>query len=250
MTDVDQTQGPHIVPLGADGMLVRFSTQLDDAANRAVLSYAAYLDGNMPAGVVEMSTTLSSVYVRFDPGLTNRAKLTTQLNSFLQMKDWLSLPEEASKRHWHIPVVFGGEHGPQLAETAGMLGMTEEQAVKDLTSNSVRVLAIGFAPGQPYLGMLPERWDIPRLQQINPKVPAGALVVAVRQLIVFANASPTGWRQIGRSAFKPYREGATDPFPLLPGDNLWFHAVSEDEFDRIKSANADGTGGARLEMGE
>ncbi|MDU8928014.1 carboxyltransferase domain-containing protein [Alisedimentitalea sp. MJ-SS2] len=250
MTQPDETPAPEILPLGADGLLVRFSTRLDDAANRAVLGFADYLDEAMPEGVVEMSTTLSSAYLRFDPDRTDRTRLAARLKALLGQTDWLSLPEEAPKRRWHIPVVFGGEDGPQLADTAALLGMREERAVADLLAHPVRVLAIGFAPGQPYLGMLPERWDIPRLQEINPQVPAGALVVAVRQLIVFANASPTGWRQVGRSAFKPYRAGAAEPFPLLPGDVLQFAQVSAEEFDRIERGNADGFGGARLEITE
>ena len=241
------TVGPEIVPLGADGLLVRFATYLDDAANRAVLAFADHLDQMMPDGVLELSTTLSSVYVKFDPGQTDRDRLTKDLHKEVNTRDWLMLPEPPPKRRWRIPAVFGGDHGPQLAETAELLAMTEDEAVADLVSHPVRVLAIGFAPGQPYLGMLPDRWNIPRLQAITPQVPAGALVVAVRQLIVFSNASPTGWRQVGQTAFRPYRAGKADPFPLLPGDELNFEPVSNETFDRIAQNNVDGLGGAQLE---
>ena len=48
---------------------------------------------------------------------------------------------------------------------------------------------------------------------LNAEVPAGALVTAVRQLVLFANPSPTGWRQIGMSALNPAPE--TDTSILL-----------------------------------
>ena len=75
----------------------------------------------------------------------------------------------------------------------------------------VEVLALGFAPGQPYLGELPGHWALPRRQTLNPQVPQGALVTAVRQFVLFANPSPTGWRQVGRTGFACFRPGAADP---------------------------------------
>jgi len=239
---------PEILPLGADGLLVRFSTRLEDNANRAVLALADMLEGNMPAGVAEMSTSLASIYLRFDPDKTDRETLAHTLRQTLEARDWQSLPELDPKRQWHIPTAFGGEYGPQMAETAALLGMSEADAVADLAAHPVRVLAIGFAPGQPYLGMLPERWDIPRLQEITPQIPAGALVVAIRQLIVFSASTPTGWRHVGQTAFRPFRAEAREPFPLLPGDVLHFDPVSAEEFDRIVRSDQDGSGGARLEV--
>ena len=236
---MDQHQ-PDIVPLGAEGLLVRFARKLDDAANRAVLAFDAALEAAAPEGVIEYSTSLASVYVRFDPGRTSRAAMMGELRALLDSRDWLALPEAAAKRRWKIPCAFGGSHGPQLAETAALLGMSEADAVADLAAHPVRVLAIGFAPGQPYLGMLPERWNIPRLQEITPMIPAGALVAAVRQLIIFSGPTPTGWRHVGQTAFRPFRADAAAPFPLLPGDVLEFVPVSAEEFDRIGKSGGDG----------
>ena len=206
MPQASREMKPEILPLGADGLLVRFSTRLEDAANRAVLNFARALEADLPAGVAELSTALASLYLRFDPDVTNRAQLMAALKQRLDAQNWSRETETGPKRHWHIPCAFGGALGPQLAETAALLGMSESEAVADLVAHPVRVLAIGFAPGQPYLGMLPERWDLPRLPEITPKVPASALVVAVRQLIVFSNETPTGLaacRTDGVSAVSP-----------------------------------------------
>jgi KipI family sensor histidine kinase inhibitor len=248
MTVETRLQAPEILPLGVEGLIVRFSNRLEDAANRAVLAFASALDQDMPEGAVEVSTALASVYVRFDPDRTKRACLVEALESRLAGRNWSAEAKTGPKRCWHIPTAFGGDLGPQLGETAALLGMSEAQAVADLTQHPVRVLAIGFAPGQPYLGMLPERWDIPRLQEISPSVPASALVVAVRQLVVFSGETPTGWRHVGQTAFRPFRPASAEPFPLLPGDVLNFEAVSAEEFDRILRADADGSGAARLEV--
>lgn len=249
MTHSQTSFDPDLLPLGADGILVRFATRLDDAANLAVLGFANALEADLPDGVVEISTALASAFVRFDPDRVSRDTLITTLRQRLDGWDWSETESNKAKRQWFIPAAFGGELGPQLAETAAILGMSEAETIADIAANPVRVLAIGFAPGQPYLGMLPERWDIPRLQSITPSVPAGALVAAVRQLIVFSGPTPTGWRHIGQTAFRPFRAASSAPFPLLPGDMVHFTPVSAEEYDRISRSDTDGSGGARLEIG-
>ena len=108
---------------------------------------------------------------------------------------------------------------------------------------SLRVLALGFAPGQPYLGFLPQHWDIPRQSDVTPHVPQGAVVVAVRQVIPFANAAPTGWRQIGRTAFRCYDPSQDEALPLRPGDEVGFIPVSPKE---LTAAGARPFGGAEV----
>jgi inhibitor of KinA len=122
-----------------------------------------------------------------------------------------------------------------------------DAAIRELSTSRVRVLTIGFAPGQPYMGELSETWNIPRQQALTKSVPAGALVVAIRQLIIFTNASPTGWRHIGQTAFRTFRPDAPQPFALLPGDELVFPSVMQAELAKIRAKDDSGNGGASAE---
>lgn len=45
---------------------------------------------------------------------------------------------------------------------------------------------------------------------------AGVLLVAVRRLVLFTAPAPTGWRQIGRTAFRGFRAETDASFALLP----------------------------------
>jgi allophanate hydrolase subunit 1 len=83
---------------------------------------------------------------------------------------------------------------------------------------------------------------------LTPKVPAGALVLAVRQLVLFTNPSVTGWRQVAYTAFRPFKFDRADPFALRLGDGLRFHAVSHDDMHALDAGNTDGLGGARCEV--
>jgi KipI family sensor histidine kinase inhibitor len=130
--------------------------------------------------------------------------------------------------------VFGTDLAPQLEEAAQVAGLLPEQAVASLSSARVRVQTIGFAPGQPYLGSLPKVWDIPRQQTLTPQVPIGALVVAIRQLVLFSVTTPTGWRHVGQTAFRLFRPDSSTPFVLRPGDEAQFVPVSAEEYSNLR----------------
>lgn len=239
------TPTPQILPLGLDGILVRFADTLSDAANRAALAFRQELDDDRPKGVDETATSLTSVLVRFRPDQIRRAGLEDDLRHRLERQDWYQAPLPHGRTRWRIPAVFGGDHGPQLDEVADLVGVRPERAVEDLASAELRVLALGFAPGQPYLGFLDEAWNIPRQTEVTPEVPRGAVVVAVRQVIPFANAAPTGWRQIGRTAFRCYSRDGEPPIPLKAGDSVAFDPVPAKDFARLEQTGP--LGGAARE---
>ena len=244
----DESEGktpprPEVHPLGPDGIVLRLGLRATENVTAQVQALAARLRAAPPDGVEEVATALASVLLRFDPARVARADLLRALEPFLDLPVRPDPPRLL--RRWTIPAAFGAEAGPQLADLAARAGLSEHAAVKALCAQDLAVLAIGFAPGQPYLGLLPEAWDIPRQTELTPKVPAGALVVAVRQVVLFANPSMTGWRQAGLCAFRPFDPERAEPFALRGGDAVRFAPVSASELAVL--SGGDGLGGARLE---
>ena len=239
---------PRVVPMGLGGILVQLSDRLDDAANRRALALAARIEAEVGAGalagVEEVAPSLGSVFLRLDPLHADRAAITGRIAELL--KDAAGQGTAPSRR-WTIPVAFGGTGGPDLDAVAAELGCTEQEAVDDMTAQDLRVMAIGFAPGLPYMGILPERWDIPRKAGLTPNVPAGGIVVAVRQVILFPADTPTGWWHVGQSGLRAFRPGAADPFAFRAGDSVRLRAVARDELQALCAADPD-RGGARLEV--
>ena len=235
---------PHLRAIGLTGVLVDFSATLDEASNRAALAFRHMLETESWPGVEETATSLTSVFVRFDPAHVSHARMKQALQQALARRDWYSAPFPAGRRLWSVPAVFGGEHGPQLAEAAALAGLDEQAAIDELAARRTRVLTLGFAPGQPYLGELPRHWDLPRQDTLTARVPAGALVVAIRQLVLFSFASPTGWRHIAQTAFRNFRPQGDTPFVLHPGDELRFVPVSPETLANIRARDQSGNGGA------
>ena len=221
---------PLIRRAGLNGLLVSFAGSLSEPSNRAALAFRSAVDALSLDGVAETMASLASVFVRFDPSLLPHSVLEARLQDLLTAQDWSLAALPAGRRFWRVPTVYGTELAPQLAEAADAAGMTEAQAIDSLGSARVRVLTIGFAPGQPYLGSLGPEWDLPRQTGLTPKVPRGALVQAIRQFVLFATSAPTGWRHVGQTGLTLFEPEAAHPFALRPGDEMVFEPVSKPDF--------------------
>ncbi|MFD0982532.1 5-oxoprolinase subunit B family protein [Tropicimonas aquimaris] len=220
--------------MGVDGLLVRFADRFEDSANRAALAFRPVADAL--DAVHETSTSLGAVYLRFDPHSVPHATLTARLQTLLAERDWYSAPLPANHRIWRIPTIYGGAFGPQLDAAADLAGTDADTAIEELSTTRLRVMAIGFAPGFPYLGQLSDRWNLPRHNDLKTSVPSGALCLAIRQFVLFSANSPTGWRHIATTAFRGFQPDAADPFPLQPGDEISFPAAAARDFESLSAA--------------
>ena len=230
---------PQMSFVGIDGVLVRFGAEMSEGANKAAVAFHRHVAELKLPGVLETAPSLTAVFIRLDIE-TDLEPVLANIRSELARKDWFAVPS-AAHRKWTIPCCFDG---PQLREAAELAGVSETQAVAQITQSEVQVLTLGFAPGQPYLGTLDQNWNIPRMTGIAAQVPARALVVAVSQLIVFANEAPTGWRHIGQMAFTCFDKDREVPFAFQSGDLVQFETAGRAEIDGLMDAP---TGGARLE---
>lgn len=219
---------PVIRPAGLTGVLVSFGDILSEPANRAALAFSAAVARAGIDGVEESAPSLVSVFVQFDPLHLDLEVLVARLTALLEDQDWYAAPMPEGRRFIRVPTVYGTDLAPQLAEAAAAAGLSVDAAIAQLSDARVRVQTIGFAPGQPYLGLLPEAWDIPRQTALTKAVPEGALVVAIRQLVLFSVANPTGWRHVGQTALRLFRPDSDTPFFLRPGDEVQFVQASPD----------------------
>lgn len=237
-----------ISPVGLAGLLVQFSGSMSEAANRAAIAFRAAVEEQDWPEVRETSTSLVSTFISVDLVTTPPEAITERLEELLATQDWHKAPLPAGRTLWEIPTLYGTDAAPQLEEAASAAGVSPQVAIAELSSARVRVLTIGFAPGQPYTGELPPHWNIPRQQALTKSVPAGALVVAIRQLIVFTNAMPTGWRHVGQTAFRTFRPKDATPIALTPGDEVCFTSVSAAEYEQIIARDKSGNGGAQTQV--
>ena len=126
-----------------------------------------------------------------------------------------------------IPVVYGGDGGPDLDWLCDEIGMTEREFVALHARDEYRVDMLGFTPGFAYVGDLDERLDVPRLAEPRVEVGAGSIGIAGGRTGIYALAGPGGWPLIGRTQMILFEPESDTPFVLEPGMRIRFRPVTE-----------------------
>ena len=206
------------------------------------MAFAAEIEAADWPEVREVAPALTSVAVFFDALAIAPEEMRERLLNCLALRDWTAMSAPVGKL-WRVPVSFDEEHAVHISEVADLVGVSPSQAIAELCAESLRVLALGFAPGQPYLGRLPVQWNIPRQTGLTRAVAEGAVVVAVRQAIIFATSAPTGWRQVGWTGFRPFEKRDGGALHFVPGDRVHFVQRPADE---VQAGASEPLGGAEV----
>ena len=209
---------PVILPIGDQGLLVRFGETLTDEANLAAVALASRVERAGIGGVVEVVPNLISVLLRYDPRAIGFKRLAGEVR--LLMAPAGEQAEDGVERT--VEVAFDGE---DLAELAEVTGLTRDAFIAAHNARPLRVLATGFAPGFIYCGMHPDALAVPRRQVVRRQVPAGTVLFAAGQTAVTSTPIPTGWHIIGRTGFRNFDPVAETPTTVVAGDRIQFKAV-------------------------
>jgi KipI family sensor histidine kinase inhibitor len=123
-----------------------------------------------------------------------------------------------------LPVVYGGDGGPHLADVIAHTGLGVDELVERHTAPLYPVYAIGSHPGYCYLGGMDERIATPRRRSPGLSIPGGSVSIGGKQTGVSASPGPSGWNTIGRTAACFFDPARLPPALLAPGDAIRFRA--------------------------
>ncbi len=140
-----------------------------------------------------------------------------------------------------IPVLYGGEMGPDIQNVAEHNGKTVEEVIQIHTSEEYLIYMIGFIAGFPYLGGMSKEIATPRLKSPRVKIDGGSVGIAGEQTGVYPVDSPGGWQLIGRTPLKLYDAEREKPVLLEAGQYIKFKSVTPEEYDAILKAVEDGS---------
>ncbi len=210
---------PRFLTAGERVLVAEYGDGIDERVNTHVHLVARALARTAPAGLVEVVPTYRSVAVWFDPLATTVECLEDVVRG---IDAHLDAGDTLPSRIIEVPVVYGGECGPDLADVSAHTGLSEADVVAIHAAGSYRVFMMGFTPGFPYLGGMSPRIATPRLPTPRTHVPAGSVGIAAQQTGIYPAASPGGWRLIGRSPLRLFDPAQDPPALLGPGDTVRF----------------------------
>ncbi|MEV8148385.1 carboxyltransferase domain-containing protein [Arthrobacter sp. NPDC080073] len=174
--------------------------------------------------------TYDSVLVEFDPVLVS----ARQVRAFVKLgllEMGRSAGNAAAAREFDVPVVYGGEYGPDLEKVAEYQNISTEEVIRLHTEKTYTVRCLGAPAGSPMMDGPAFPKPVPRLKDPRLSVPAGAVAVAGRQAVIAPAVAPGGWCVIGQTPLTVLNIRREPLVPYKPGDILRFRRIEAGDFD-------------------
>jgi KipI family sensor histidine kinase inhibitor len=220
------------LPMGDRGLLLEFGDEISLEINERVRRMALAIQTEAIEGIIETIPTYRSLLIRYHPLTLSPGKLKERVQRIEEGLQDIPLPEPTLT---NIPVVYGGVYGPDLEGVANHCGIFIEEVIRLHCSKPYFIYMIGFMPGYPYMGELPDTLITPRLKTPRLSVPKGSVAIAQRQTGIYSMESPGGWQIIGRTPVELFNPERDPPSFLKMGDRVQFYPISEKEFKEWKS---------------
>ena len=232
-SDPGAASAVHIRPLGDAAVSVEFDNRIDPAVNEAVAALDLAIAAAEIIGITETVPSYRALLVSYEPDQLDFPTLVARLRELLAEASARPPPRP---RRFVVPVAYGGAHGIDLEEAAALLGLGAEQTIAAHLAQLYRVYLIGFAPGLPHLGPLPDCLQISRRPEPRPSIVTGSVIIGGVQAAITTTAIPCAWYILGRTPLRAYEPRHADPFLFRTGDLIRFRRIDAEEYAQLEAA--------------
>lgn len=226
---------PEAKPNGDRAVRLAFGDERSLEVNRPVrILYNDLLADPLP-GVVELVPAYASVTVHYDPALIDYRELTDRL--LARARGAIQRGEgQAPGRFLEVPVCYQGRYAPDMDYIRQFTSLSPEQIIALHTARPYHVFQLGFTPGCPFIGPLPEQLNVPLMQLPRTDTPTGSVAISVGQTVIYPRATPGGMRLVGRTPVKLFQIDHPELTLFKPGDRVMFAPVSIDEYLELEES--------------
>jgi KipI family sensor histidine kinase inhibitor len=213
---------------GDAALIVRLPEKIDPQVNAWCIALARTLKLRFGASTRDIVIGYSSVTVYFDPLRVDAAWLQAEIDVAIgELENEFGAGGEVvlTQAIVDVPVRYGGEEGPDLADVARFAGCSEPEVIERHSQREYRVYLVGFVPGFAYMAEVDASIAAPRRASPRTAVPAGSVAIAGGQTGIYPAVTPGGWNIIGRTSLLPYDPRRRQPFLFRPGDRVRFRSV-------------------------
>jgi len=216
---------------GDSGIRIQFGEDISKETNEKIRCFCLLLKEKRIPGVIEWIPTYTAVSLIYDPFIIFYDQLKERIEkSFAEMKE-MELP---AAKITEIPVLYGGEEGPDISLVAERNKLDEQTVIDIHTSRDYLIYMMGFIPGFTYLGGMSEKIATSRKSNPRAEIQAGSVGIAGKQTGIYPVKSPGGWQIIGKTPVKLYDESKASPILLEAGNYIRFMPIGEQEFMEIE----------------
>jgi inhibitor of KinA len=212
-----------ITPLGDQAALAYFDSET------AALEFAEGIRLANVSWLFDVVQAYASVAVFFNP---DRISFDEAASSLRAMEHTATAKPQVAGKLRVIPCCY--EIGQDLPRVAEHRGIHVDDVVRLHAGMIYTIYAIGFCPGYPFLGYLPEPLcGVPRLQTPRLRVEEGSVGLTGRQTGIYTEPRPGGWNLVGRTPLKLV-DVEDNYFPLRVGERIQFKPISAKRFAKLQ----------------
>jgi KipI family sensor histidine kinase inhibitor len=223
--------GVVIVNCGDSAVVAKAVGMSSERAWQTVHALADALDAVRLGGVHGIVPTYDSLLVEFDCVDTDHATVRRVLRHEADRLGTDAVRPSRTRR-FVVPVVYGGEFGPDLPVVAEQLGVSEREVVELHSGADLTVRCLGAPAGAPMMDGPAFPRPVPRLASPRTRVLPGSVAVAGRQAVICPMPSPGGWPLLGRTPLRVLEDLDADPLTAYrPGDTFRFVPITPEQWD-------------------
>lgn len=220
-----------IIPLGDLAVRISFGNSIKEETNGRIRQFILKLEKERIPGIIEWVPAYTSVTIYYEPEQTSYETMKRKLEIVNQAQEESHLTQPSV---YEIPACYGGEFGPDLPYVAEYHGLSEQEVINLHADREYLIHMMGFMPGFPYLGGMPDEIAVPRLEQPRFSVLPGSIGIGGSQTGIYPADVPSGWRIIGATPIRLYKPEKEEPFLLSAGNYIKFVPIDQEEYLKIK----------------
>ena len=174
----------------------------------------ALRDSNL-SGLVDVVASYENVFVSFDPLATDHIVVRAAVATLSG-----AAPANRPAREFLVPVVYGGAHGPDLAEVAAILSWSTDDLVAWHAATPWTIRFVGSPVGAPMLDGPRPPASVPRRTSPRARVEPGSVALSGLQSMIYNAPSPGGWQLVGRTPARLFDLARPPHVAYRAGDTL------------------------------
>ncbi len=231
MTFLECHASVEVLIYGDAALLINFEQVIDEQVNRRVVALSQKLSNSRINGVEYVQAAYCSICIGFNRKLLSHEILSELVRESIAGFHLADSPQAG--RHFNIPVCYAEEFALDMHEVLTMSGLSRDEVIEAHTAKSFHTFMLGFIPGFPYFGKLPDSLNCSRKSTPRIRVPARSVGLAGLQTGIYPLDSPGGWQIIGKTPVEILNR-TDEPFLFQLGDQVSFFSITRSDFDRIE----------------